>query len=307
MNDYSSSSPSILFVCAGNTCRSPMASAMASRLLGDRARVESAGIDTSAEWAATPEAIQVMAEKGIDISTHRSRSISELESNRWDVIVVMTPRIAKGLLSMGSISTSRLVRWDVSDPYGKGIEAYRRCVARMTELLPELLTLQLDEANGTPPSSTLRKQLSLKDYVTSRIARIESGEIADGSHLDGIMATALRKFEASLRHGLNNLLKEYNISYEADLRTFIDGNVRHEKLTLGKLIKCYEILISRFGIKPAVDFGDGLPKVVNSKVLGRMYKINADRTKLIHQRAVDRDKALGLLGEINQVVRSRGA
>jgi protein-tyrosine phosphatase len=306
MNDYSASSPSILFVCAGNTCRSPMASAMASRLLGDRARVESAGIDTSAEWAATPEAIQVMAEEGIDISTHQSRSISKLGFNRWDVIVVMTPRIAKELLSTGSISTGRLVTWDVSDPYGKGIEAYRRCVAKIATLLPELLTLQLEEANEPPASPKPHKQPSLKDYVASRIVRIESGEVVDGSHLDGIMATALRMFEESLRHGLNTLLKVHNISYEVDLRMFIDGNVRYEKLTLGKLIKCYEILISSFGIKPAVDFGDGIPKVVTSKVIGLMYKINVDRTKLIHQRAIDRDKALRLLGEINQVARSSG-
>jgi protein-tyrosine phosphatase len=62
----------ILFVCSGNTCRSPMAKALAEKLLGDSAHVESAGIDAFGGEGATQEAIQVLRERDINIQAHRS-------------------------------------------------------------------------------------------------------------------------------------------------------------------------------------------------------------------------------------------
>ena len=55
----------VLFVCAGNTCRSPIAAAVARLLLGSGAQVESAGTAADDGTAATSEAVQVMTERGL--------------------------------------------------------------------------------------------------------------------------------------------------------------------------------------------------------------------------------------------------
>ena len=71
--------PAVLFVCSGNTCRSPMAAALfKARLIQsglDLAawRVESAGTAAIDNQPATPQAVEVMAARGLDLQQHRSR------------------------------------------------------------------------------------------------------------------------------------------------------------------------------------------------------------------------------------------
>ena len=129
----------ILFVCAGNTCRSPMAQAIALKLLGDTTTiVQSAGIKTVSGMKATREALQVMQEKGSDLSNHRSQSTNEINVNDFDMIVAMTPSIADQLLTKYHVSSNRLKVFDIEDPYGQGLDAYRRCAAEIEQKLNEL-------------------------------------------------------------------------------------------------------------------------------------------------------------------------
>lgn len=129
----------ILFVCDGNTCRSPMAQAIALKLLGDStAYVQSAGIETAPGMRATREAVQVMQDKGIDISNHCSQSIEEIDLNNFDIIVAMTPLIATHLLIEYQISPKRLKVLNVADPCGRGIEAYRHCAAELEKEISKL-------------------------------------------------------------------------------------------------------------------------------------------------------------------------
>ncbi|MGB7910992.1 MAG: hypothetical protein WCF59_02070 [Desulfobaccales bacterium] len=114
----------ILFVCDGNTCRSPMAEAIARGLLGTTADVQSAGIDADSESLANKKAIAVMKERGIDIRGHRSRDIETIDLSAFDLIIAMTPIIARYLRSLG-ISGSKIIKLNIEDPYNEGIEAYR--------------------------------------------------------------------------------------------------------------------------------------------------------------------------------------
>jgi arsenate reductase len=66
---------SILLLCTGNSCRSQMAEGFLRAALGDLAEVHSAGSNPSGE--VNPLTIQVMAEVGIDISSHRSKHLNE--------------------------------------------------------------------------------------------------------------------------------------------------------------------------------------------------------------------------------------
>ena len=75
----------ILFLCTGNSCRSQMAEGWANHLKGNQIEAASAGIETH---GLNPLAVRVMAEAGVDISDHCSKTTEELEDNFDYVITV---------------------------------------------------------------------------------------------------------------------------------------------------------------------------------------------------------------------------
>jgi arsenate reductase (thioredoxin) len=76
----------ILFLCTGNSCRSQMAEGWARHLRGDRVEAYSAGV---APHGVDPRAVAVMAEAGVDISTHRSKHVDELADVPLDFVVTV--------------------------------------------------------------------------------------------------------------------------------------------------------------------------------------------------------------------------
>ncbi len=76
----------LLFLCTGNSCRSQMAEAWTRALKNDQIDVFSAGVETH---GLNPNAVQVMAEKGIDISGYRSKSVHEFKNMDLDVVVTV--------------------------------------------------------------------------------------------------------------------------------------------------------------------------------------------------------------------------
>ena len=82
----SSSKPTILFLCTGNSCRSQMAEGWARQLKADLIEPYSAGIATH---GLNPNAVKVMAEVGVDISGHRSRNVAELADVPLDYVVTV--------------------------------------------------------------------------------------------------------------------------------------------------------------------------------------------------------------------------
>ena len=78
--------PKVLFLCTGNSCRSQMAEGWARHLCGDRIEPYSAGVETH---GLNPHAVAVMAEAGVDISGHRSKSLADLRGVPLDVVVTV--------------------------------------------------------------------------------------------------------------------------------------------------------------------------------------------------------------------------
>jgi len=76
----------ILFLCVANSCRSQMAEGLVRHYLGDYFDVESAGIIAT---YVNPYAIRVMNELGIDISSYRSKDISEFNEHNFDIIITL--------------------------------------------------------------------------------------------------------------------------------------------------------------------------------------------------------------------------
>jgi arsenate reductase len=76
----------ILFLCTGNSCRSQMAEGWAKHLKDDEIRAFSAGIETH---GLNPNAVRVMAEAGVNISSHRSKNIDELFDIHFDYVITV--------------------------------------------------------------------------------------------------------------------------------------------------------------------------------------------------------------------------
>ena len=76
----------VLFLCTGNSCRSQMAEGWARALKSDALEAYSAGIETH---GLNPNAVKVMAEAGVDISDHRSKTSAELSEVPFDFVVTV--------------------------------------------------------------------------------------------------------------------------------------------------------------------------------------------------------------------------
>jgi protein-tyrosine-phosphatase len=123
----------ILFLCTGNTCRSPLAEGIARARLGSQREVafESAGLYALDGAPASPHASRVAAEVGVDLDLHRARSVTREVAEGADRIYVMGRSQAEALAHMGAGLGDRVALLDpggedIPDPYGADLDAYRR-------------------------------------------------------------------------------------------------------------------------------------------------------------------------------------
>jgi L-threonylcarbamoyladenylate synthase len=149
----------IVFVCTGNTCRSPLAEALCKQLLSKRlgcsvaelpARgflVLSAGLSAMMGGGAAPEAVETARELGADLAEHRSQPLTREMFMQADHVIAMTQSHLRALGSHGGASglAPRLLAGDgtdIPDPIGAAPEVYRECarqiLAHLQALLPEL-------------------------------------------------------------------------------------------------------------------------------------------------------------------------
>jgi protein-tyrosine-phosphatase len=118
-----------------------MAEALARRVAGCGVQVESAGIEAADGIPATEHAVTVMAERGADIKSHRSRSVESVDILQFDVVIAMTPWIADRLRRLG-VDAARIRSMQVEDPYCKGVAEYRRAADGIEQAL-QLLAPEL--------------------------------------------------------------------------------------------------------------------------------------------------------------------
>ena len=82
----------VLILCTGNSARSQMAEGILRHIAGDKFEVESAGVDPS---TVRPEAINAMGEIGIDITSHRSKSVDEFSDQEFDYVITVCDNAAE--------------------------------------------------------------------------------------------------------------------------------------------------------------------------------------------------------------------
>lgn len=146
----------ILFVCTGNTCRSPMAAAIFNSLAAQKGLdyvAESAGVAAVGDRPASENAVKAMAEIGIDLSTHRTRFLPALDLNEFSLFVALNDEHYEILRSIGipdnmlrllrrapNVDDIYDLRQGIVDPYGGDINAYRKCREEIIGAVKVLLT-----------------------------------------------------------------------------------------------------------------------------------------------------------------------
>lgn len=152
----------ILFVCTGNICRSPMAEAFLKRILAREGLATEYGVRSAGVWAvdgrpANPDTVRVMARRGIDLSAHRAHTLTRADVEEADLILAVASEQVEVIVTLFPqykpkvhlLSEMAGYRYDIPDPGGGSLYEYLQCAEELENLIersyPQILKLAKGE------------------------------------------------------------------------------------------------------------------------------------------------------------------
>ena len=137
----------IIFVCSGNTCRSPMAECVFKQMLKDEGikdvEVESRGVVANVGAPMSENAKKALKNAGIPMKKHVATQITTDDILASDLVICMTERHKMRLGCLPKVFTLGQMTGcgDIVDPYGKDEETYRECLAEIQAALVKLMPI----------------------------------------------------------------------------------------------------------------------------------------------------------------------
>lgn len=135
-----------------------MAEVIVKKRLGEAVFVESAGIAPhgNAPSAEAVETVRSLYE--VDISGHRPRHVGEADLSRFDYILAMDSSVFMRLQEMSVIPKNRLFAWEIDDPCGRGMEAYRSAAQNIESQIERfLLNREIESRYASPSPSKIKR------------------------------------------------------------------------------------------------------------------------------------------------------
>lgn len=145
----------IVFICTGNICRSPMAEHYMQGKIEILKKendylIDSCGIYANSGEKATNNAIEAIKKYGINMQNHRSKNISEIDINDFDLVISLTKQHKETIIRLypstkGKIYTLKeyvdpnLDYKDIDDPWGYNLNIYKSCAAEIVEYVDKLI------------------------------------------------------------------------------------------------------------------------------------------------------------------------
>ncbi|MBP3937785.1 MAG: ribosomal protein S18-alanine N-acetyltransferase [Clostridia bacterium] len=133
----------ITFVCTGNTCRSAMAEGLFKKILSERGITDitcrSCGLAAYTGDEASPQAVEVCAERGADLTHHRATVFNQYILDETDIMVCMTENHKNAVMRVNPSFRILVPEGGIPDPFGGDTEIYRNCADKIEAFLEKFL------------------------------------------------------------------------------------------------------------------------------------------------------------------------